>query len=112
MNEEAGEGSSMKKQKPNSSYSGGALDGVLSTYTVQLEDQLTDDPLRLLKDSVMTFADRIVTAVDEKNAIKFYFSLHLNFHLNTDESFVTDPPIVLNSDTEEVLRTSDIDAIL
>ena len=38
--------------------------------------------------------------------------MHLNFHLNTDESFVTDPPIVLNSNTEEVYRTSDIDAIL
>ena len=88
------------------------LDGVLSTYSVPLENEVTNDPLRLLKDSAITFSDRIVTSVNEKNAIKFYLSLHLNFCLNTDESFVTDPPIVLNSNTEEVYRTSDIDAIL
>ena len=85
INEEAGEGSSTKKHKSNSSYSGGALDGVLSTYTIQLENEVTNDPLRLLKESVIAFEDRVVTAVNEKNAIKLYLSLHLNFHLNTDD---------------------------
>ena len=45
INEEAGEGSSTKKHKASSCYSGGALDGVLSAYTVPLENEVTNDPL-------------------------------------------------------------------
>ena len=44
----------------------------------------------------------------EKRAVRFYLSLHANFHLNTDAAFLTDPPAILSTDTIEVYDSSDV----
>ena len=52
--------------------------------------------------------NRINEEVAKKRAVKFYLSLHVNFHLSTDVTFLTDPPAVLSTDTIEVYDSSDI----
>jgi hypothetical protein len=44
----------------------------------------------------------------QKLAIKIYASLKLNFHLSIDSSFITDPPVVLNTEPVLVLESTDI----
>ena len=41
-------------------------------------------------------------------AVKFYLSLHTNFHLSTDVTFLTNPTAVLSNDTIEVYDSSDV----
>ena len=52
--------------------------------------------------------NRINEKVAKKRAVKFYLSLHVNFHPNTDVTFLTNPPAVLSTDTIEVYDSSDI----
>ena len=46
--------------------------------------------------------NRISEEVAKKVAVTFYLSLHANFHLSTDESFLTNPLAVLNTNAMEV----------
>ena len=52
--------------------------------------------------------NRINKEVVKKRSVKFYLSLHVNFHLSTDVTFLTDPPAVLCTDTIEVYDSSDV----
>ena len=72
-----------KKLKDNVNRVGGALDGTVNQYRLNLE-------------------------VAKKRAVKFYLSLHANFPLNTDVTFLTNPPAVLSTDTMEVYGSSDV----
>ena len=46
--------------------------------------------------------------VAKKKAIHFYLSLHVNFHLSTDETFLTNPHAVLNTNVIEVYNSSEV----
>ena len=52
--------------------------------------------------------NRIGEEVAKKRDVKFYLSLHANFHLSTDVPVLTNPPAVLSTDTIEVYDSSDI----
>ena len=52
--------------------------------------------------------NRISEEVAKKRAGIFYFSLHVNFHLCTDVTFLTHPPAVRSTDTIEVYDSSDV----
>ena len=43
--------------------------------------------------------NRISKEVVKKRAVDFYLSLHVNFHLSTDVTFLTNPPAVLSTNT-------------
>ena len=94
----------MKKPKDNVNRVGGALDGTVNEYRLNLEDeqQDTSNVLDVLKESTFQMENRISEEVVKKRAVKFYLLLHVNFHLSTDVTFVTNPPAVLSSDTIEV----------
>ena len=48
----------------------------------------------------------------KKKGTKFDVSLHVSFHLSSDETFMTNPPAVLNTDIMEVYDWSEMDDIL
>ena len=78
--------------------------------TLNLDDEQHDasNVLDVLKESTFQVENRIKEEVVKKRAVKFYLSLHVNFHLSTDVKFLTDPPAVLSTDTIEVYGWSDI----
>ena len=96
------------------SYIGGALEDTLADYRLSLEDeeQEAGNIMKVLKDSVLQLENRVKEELKRKRAIKFYISLHANFHLSSDPSFTTDPPVVLNTEVEEIYESSEVDEIL
>ena len=68
--------------------------------------------MHLLKDSVLAMKHRINEELTKKNALKFYISLHANFNLASDESFMTEPAIVLSSDAVEIYRPDNLEEVL
>ena len=44
-----------------------------------------------------------------KKAVKYYWSLNVNFHLSSDQTFLTNPHTVINNNTMEVYMSSEID---
>ena len=89
---------------------GGALNGTVNEYRLNLNDEQQDAShiFDVLKESTFQVENRINEEVAKKRAVQFYLSLHANFHLNTDVTFLTNPPAVLSSDTIEVYDWSDI----
>ena len=79
-------------------------------FRINLEDeqQVASNVLDVLKESTFQVENRINKKVVKKRAVKFYFSLHVNFHLSTNVAFLTDPPAVLSTDTIEVYDSSDV----
>ena len=75
-----------------SSPVGGALNGTVNEYCLNLQDEQQDasNVLDVLKESTFQVENRINKEVVKKRAIKFYLSLHVNFHLSTDVAFLTD----------------------
>ena len=102
--------STAKKLKDNTSLVGGALNGTVDEYCLNLEDEQQDasNVLDVLKESTFGMENRISEEVVKKRAVKFYLSLHANLHLSTDVTFLTNPPAVLSTDTIEVYDSSDI----
>ena len=98
-----------KRLKGNTSRVGGALNGTVNEYRLNLEDEQQDAPnvLDVLKESTFHMENRINEEVVKKRAVKFYLSLHVNFHPITDVTFLTDPA-VLSTDTIEVYDSSDV----
>ena len=88
----------------------GALNGTVNEYRLILTDEQQDasNVLDVLKESTFQVENRINEEVVKKRAVKFYLSLHVNFHLSTDVAFLTDPPAILNIDTIEVYDSSDV----
>ena len=93
-----------KRLKDNTSHVGGALNGTVNEYRLNLEDeqQNASNVLDVLKESTFQMENRI------NEEVKFYLSLHVNFHLSTDVAFLTDPPAVLSTDTIEVYDSCDV----
>ena len=96
--------STAKKLKDNISRVGGALNGTVNEYRLNLEDEHQDasDVLDVLKESTFQMENRINEEVAKKRAVNFYLSLHANFHLSTDVTFLTNPPALFSTDTMEV----------
>ena len=99
--------STAKKLKDNTSR---ALNGTVNEYRLNLEDeqQGASNVLDVLKESTFQMENRINVEVAKKRAVKFYLSLHANFHLSTDVTFLINPPAVLSTDTIEVYDLSDV----
>ena len=104
----------MKKLKNNVNRVGGALDGTVNEYRLNLEDeqQNASNVLHVLKESTFQMENRINEEVVKKRAVKFSLSLHVNFHLSTDVTFLTNPLADLSTDTIEVYDSSDIHDVL
>ena len=107
-------GKAAKKIKDNISRVGGAPDGTMKGYRLNPEDeqQGASNVLDVLKESTFQMENRISEEVVKKRAVKFNLSLHVNFHLSTDVTFLTNPPAVLSTDTIEVYDSSDIHGAL
>ena len=89
---------------------GGALNGTVNEYRPNLEDEQQDasNVLDVLKESTFQMKNRISEEVVKKRAVNFYLSLHVNFHLSTDVTLLTNPPAVLSTDTIEVCDSNDL----
>ena len=99
---------SKKLKKDNVNYVGGALENTLADYRINLEDESQDDPFAVLKDSVHQLRNKISEELANKRAIKLYISLHAQFRLDSDPTFITQPPPVLNTETTEIFESSNI----
>ena len=99
-----------KKLRDNTNSVGGALNDTVNEYRLNIEDEQQDasNVLDVLKESTLHMENRINEKVVKKRAVKFYLSLHVNFHLRTDVAFLTDPQAVLSTDTIEVYVSCDI----
>lgn len=106
--------SESKKRKDNVNHIGGALQNTVDNYRVNLEDeeQYAGNIMEVLKDSILQLDNRVKEELEMKKAIKFYLSLHANIRLSSDPSFMTDPPVVLNTEVEELYESSEVDVIL
>ena len=93
-------GMTAKKLKDNVNCVGGALDGTLGEYRLELEGEQQDasNMLGVLKESTFQNENSISEEVARTKARKFYLSLHANVHLSTDEIFLINPHAVLNTD--------------
>ena len=82
----------------------------MNEYRLILEDEQQDasNILDVLKESTFQVENRINEEVVKKRAVKFYLSLHVNVHLSTDVTFITDPPAVLSTATVEVYDSGDV----
>ena len=75
----------------------------MNEYRLNLEDEQQDASNVLdVLESTFQMENKINEEVVKKRAVKFYLSLHVNFHLSTDVAFLTDPPVVLSTDSIEV----------
>ena len=90
----------VKKLKYYVSRVGGALEGTVNEYRLNLEDEEQDasNVLGILKESTFQMENRISEVV-KKRSVKFYLSLHVKFHLSTDVTSLTNPPPVFSTDT-------------
>ena len=68
------------------------------------DEQHASNILDVLRNSVFQVKDKIGEELDLKKALKFYISLHANFRLSSDASFIIDPPAVLSSETVEIFE--------
>ena len=86
------------------------LDGVLQDYSIDLDrrEQTVDNIFEVLSEAFVAFHDTIISQLQRKHALKIVYTLHLNFHQSTDPTFITEPPIVLNTEPVEILASTDI----
>ena len=86
----------------------------MNDYCLNLEDEQQDasNVLDVLKEYTFQMENRIIEEVAKKRAVKYYLSLHANFHLSTDVTFLTNSPAVLSTDTMEVHGSSDVHDVL
>ena len=103
-----------RRQRDNTSRVGGALNGTVNEYRLNLEGEQQDasNVLDVLKEYTFQMENRINEEVGKKRAAKSYLSLHVNFHLSTDVAFLTDPPSVPSTDTIEVYDSCDVHVAL
>ena len=102
----------IKRSKLNVEYFGGALDETLVDFRINLKDEPQEDILKTLKESVLDMKPNIEKELHRKNSIKLYLSLHLNLHLSMDASFITNPPVVLNTTAKELFKLENIEKLL
>ena len=73
--------------------------------TINLEEQPAE---KILSTAVYRYRNTIVTQLQWKHTLKIFFSLHLNFHQSSDPSFITEPPVLLNTEPLEILASTNI----
>ena len=66
----------------------------------------------VLTRGISTLKPSILHDLTQKLAIKIYVSLKLNFHLSVDFNYITDPPIVFNTEHTPVLESTNIAHVL
>ena len=100
----------MKLIKKNSES---AFDGCIQTRSLDLKHipQNGDDIFDALIHGIWGMKNTIQNELDQKNAIKVYFSLHTMFYLSTDHLFVTDPPACFNTEPVEIYKSTNLDNI-
>ena len=100
------EDTTVKKLKDTVNRVGSAVDATVNEFRLNLEHEQQDasSVLDVLKESTFQMENRINEEVVKMKAVKFYLSLHVNFHLSTDVTFLTNPPTVLSTDTIEVIN--------
>ena len=102
------EGGGGKKQKTNS-----ALENTFVNYSVNLEDKEQNSYFKEdLTNGVYTLKEKNQQELTRKNAIKLFVSLHVNFHLSIDPSYVTEPAAVLNTEPVVVLLSTNLNETL
>ena len=86
------------------------LYGTVNDNRLNLEDeqQGASNVLDVLKESTFQMENRINEEAVKKRAVNFYLSLHVNFHLSTDVTFLTNPQAVLSTHNIEVYDWSDV----
>ena len=84
------------------------IEYISSTITPHFVIRIVSVPCYPVRESTFQMENRINEEVVKKRAVKFYLSLHVNFHLSTDVALLTDPPVVLSADTIEVYDSSDV----
>ena len=101
------EGGTVKKFKDNTNR---VLHGTVNEYRLNLKDEQQDasSVLNVLKESTFQMENRMNEKVVKKRAVKFNLSLHVNFHLGTDVTFLTNPSAVISTGTIGVYDSSDI----
>ena len=89
---------------------GQALNGTLQDFSISLEEkkQTVESIYEVLSDAIYRYRSTIA----KKLATKIYMSLHVNFHQSSDPSFISDPPIVLNTKPVEILASTNISEVL
>ena len=92
-----------QRLRDNTSRVGGALNGTVNEYRLNLEDEQPDasNVLDVLKESTVQRENRINEEFGKKRAVKFYLSLHVNFHPSTDVA-------VLSTDIIGVYESCDV----
>ena len=80
------------------------LDHVFDVYSIDLErlDQPPENILAVLKNAVLDLKDMIEKELEQRRTVKVVVALHLNFYQSADTPFLTNPPVVFNSDAVEV----------
>ena len=99
----------VSKRKNNVTYDGGAFENRLS---VGSRNEEQNDIFALLKQSILQQKNKIKEELVKKNAIKFIVSLHTQFHLGMDSTFITEPPAILTTDTDEIFSSSNLNETL
>ena len=91
-----------------------ALNGTAQTLTMYLHGtkQKPDSILSVLKDAVATANEPLIEERNKKHAIKFYLSLHLTYHQAVDETVITDPPVVLHTEPQELYDATEVEESL
>ena len=100
----------IKRRKPRSS----ALNGTCQVFTKDLdnETQTPSNIFTILKEAIVFHKATLLAEREEKKAIKFSFNLRLLFHQASEETVLTDPPVELNSKTQQLLAADNLDELL
>ena len=101
-------------KKRNVVHTNQALDGALVDFSVdfETEEQTPNNIYDVLKNGVYSLKNTITKELNKKHALKFYVSLHVNFHQAINPTYLTEPPIVLNIDPVELLESTELDPLL
>jgi hypothetical protein len=91
-----------------------ALEGVFKNYKFDLTklEQNGDSIFKALNQGISLLKTPILQDLTQKLSIKIYASLELNFHLSTDTSYITDPPVVFNTEAMPILESVNIAQVL
>ena len=89
---------------------GGASNGTLKYFSISLEEkqQTAENIYEVLSATIYRYR----STIEKKLSTKIYMSLHVNFHQSSDPTFISDPPIVLNTKPVEIIASTDISEVL
>ena len=107
---QVGGGSDLEQTNGTFELKKSAFGGTSQVFSVVLRDkkQEADTIHKLLKDTIYSAKEILKSERDSKKAVKFNFSLHLQYHQAIDETVLTEPPIVKNTKPRELYAGDDI----